>query len=146
MSEFKYITPQSPTLTIGLCGKDWKAVGGVLHLSAAASAELDELMLSRPDIRANIQKVDMEAAAQIARDFTARQLPAATKGPVTSVSSASAKIREARQAQRSETLTGMENPLNIATSVKADKPLAVEQIPTTPPSGKEAFAQRFSHS
>lgn len=137
MPEFTYLTT-SPTLSIKLAGRRWQSVGGILTLSDAAAAELDALLTSsdRSDIRAQVKKVDMEAAAKRARDYVEEQRrhPAATRGVVTSTSQASALLRDAKRAQETTILTGVENPINTDSQRKASRGvLDVTQMETAPP-------------
>jgi hypothetical protein len=142
MSEIIYLSTL-PSLTLKLAGKRWQAVNGVFKLSQEAAAELEALLPKRPDISSYVKKVDMDEAAKKAKEWLAKQPPAAIKGPVTSVTSASSILRQAREAQKPENLTGMENPVNIASSAKDDKPLDVVVVPDTKPSTKGALLGRL---
>lgn len=128
-----YFTPGSPTLTIKLVGRRCKAENGILSLSDDEAAELDILMKKRPNLRMQIKRVDMEEAARKAKEHQAKQPRAAIRGPVTSVNQASAILRDAVQAQKSEALTGKIDAVNVTTSAADNKPLEVDVVNTTAP-------------
>lgn len=129
-----YFAPDNPSLTLKLAGKRYQAMHGVFKdLPPEAEADLEKQLKTMPHVSALVKRVDMEEAAEKAKAFLAAQPPAAIKGPVTSGTSQAAKLREARQAQTPENLTGRINPVNVSTNARDDKPLAVEQIPTTAP-------------
>lgn len=141
-----FLAPDNPHLVLKLAGKRYKAENGVFkNLPPAAVADLEKLLLPgvAPHISQVIRRVDIEVAERKAKEFLAKQPPVAIKGPVTSGTSQAAKLREARAAQLPENLTGIKAadgstviPTNISTNVKDDKPLKVEEVPTTaPPKG-----------
>lgn len=145
VDKIMYLAPENPSLVLKLAGKRYKAVNGVFKdLPPAAQADLEKLLQPgvAPHISQIVKRVDLEEAERKAKEWAAKQPAAAIKGPVTSVSSASAKIREAQLAQKPENLAGIKNadgsvtvPPNIKTNAKDDKPLSVEQVPTAPPKG-----------
>jgi hypothetical protein len=144
MSEVKYISTISPSLRIKLSSGRHQAVNGVFTtLTDQDKIELDALLKKQPSLRAQVRRVDMEEAAQKAKEMLAKQPPAAVKGVVTSGTSAAAKIREAREANKPENLTGSLNPVNVKTNEKDDKPMDVQQIPTTPPASGSKLLDRL---
>lgn len=149
MSDIRYLTTNSPTLTLKLGGKRYQAANGLFKdLPEAACAELDHMIKTMPHIRQEVRKVDLEAAAEVAKKALERQRanPAAIKGPVTSASSASNQLRAARQAQTPEALTGKENPVNISTNAKDTKPVEVTQIATETPANPGSLLNRMKKS
>lgn len=135
MTEIMYLAKDNPSLTLKLAGKRWTAEGGVFKLSPEAAKELDALMKSRPDIRSVVSRIDMDKAAEVAKANLekARANPAAVQGAVTSVNSATNKLREAAKGQTPENLTGKINPQNLATQAKNKEPLKVDQANVSAP-------------
>lgn len=144
MSEIKYITVGSPSLTIKLAGKRWTAKNGVLDLSPEAAAELDTLMKKRPSVQAQIRKVDMAAAAVRAKEHLAKQPKAAIRGVVTSGTQAAAVLRDAKQANENVELTGLVNPVNVSQKPNQGQPLEVTTVNPNPPKGASNLLGRLS--
>lgn len=106
----QYSTPHAPTFTVHLSGGDVSAVGGVMTVTRAQERELDKLMRTRPDIRSHLVKIDMEAAAALVKAHMAAQQPAANQGAVTAGVKTLDTMREVREGQTAEALTGSSNP------------------------------------
>ena len=134
MSEVKYITVNSPTLTLKLAGKRYTAVHGVLEgLTPEAMKELDHLLQTAPHIRVEVKKVDLEAAARRAQDYLKNQPKAAVQGVVTSQNQATSVLREAKKKQETQSLTNVENAVNTSTKPKSTGPLEVTEVNTAKP-------------
>lgn len=128
-----FISINSPTLTLKLAGKRYKAVNGVFNdLPPAAIADLEK-QLEQPHIRSEVRRVDMEEAARRAKEIMAKRPNAAVRGVVTSGTQAAAILRDAKKEQETQHLTGLDNPINTSTIPQNSKPLEVTQVNTTPP-------------
>lgn len=131
--DVKYISINSPTLTLKLAGKRYQARDGVFHdLPPNAMRELDKMIETMPHIRQEVRKVDMAEAARKAAEIVAKKPPAAVRGVVTSVNQASSILREAKKQQETQTLTGFDNPVNTSTK-PIPKTVEVTEIKTDKP-------------
>lgn len=116
-----------PSTTIKLSGGvRVTAANHILSLTAQQAEEFDALRASpnRADLRQMFQKVDMDAATRIGREFLKNRNKAAVKGPFTSDD----RIDQNTQAQRAETLTGSSNPVNTSEDNRTTAPLEVEEF------------------
>jgi hypothetical protein len=104
LGEVMYLCPNAPFVNIKLPSGKFQASKGVLKLNIRQAAELDALMVNRPDIKAVLRKVDREAALKAAEDFKARQRATAVQGADHSGTDARRLLANERAAQSEEML------------------------------------------
>lgn len=140
MSDVKYITVNSPSLTLKINGKRHKAVNGVFeNLSPSDEAELDRMMKTLPHIRVEVRKVDLEEAAAKAKAILDKTPRAAVQGVVTSGTQAAAILRDAKKQQETQALTGFDNPVNTTTKPEPKK-MEVTEMQVNAPKKPMSFA------
>lgn len=82
-------------------------------------------MATRQDIKAAVKKIDLDKAAQVVKNHQAMRKNAAVRGPFASTNPGQQTVNDARQAQKSEILTGAQQPVHVETR----KPLEVQEMP-----------------
>lgn len=144
MSDVKYLSINSPTLTLKLAGKRYSAVNGVFpDMPPEAIADMEKL-LKLPHIRSEVRKVDMDEAARKAQEYLKTRPQAAVRGVVTSSTQATAILRDAKRAQETQPLTGVMNPVNVSTKPDQSKPVEVTELQTQPPK-PGSLSKAFKH-
>jgi len=98
-----YRTKTAPGFKVYIGNDLVEAVGGVLTCTPAQAAELDELMKTRGDIRAHVEKIDRDAALKAAEEFKKTLKPQMAAG---AASTADFALNEHKQSGQAEILTG----------------------------------------
>lgn len=126
MEEALYLALASPVYKVNIGGAMFCAKDGVLRLPLGTAQQLDEMMVSRPDIKAALKKIDLSKAEATVEAHKKMRRAAAVQGPFASSNESTQLINEKREEQKTENLVGSAAPV---VHVDNAKPLEVTEMP-----------------
>src|SRR6188474_3111336 len=118
-----YHTRNSPSFAVRLGRQRFQAANGILRIPLDKVADMEQMIKTRADIRANVQDIDAISAAAEVKRQRALAGPQARQGAFDSGSHAHTLMRKAKQEQQSAQMTGKMGVVLPADKTGEQKPL-----------------------